>query len=153
MSNLSNQVVGLLPTPGDSATAIGGVALFAGVFLLFMGFKEYSGGSSKAMDSGVRKIGLGIRCHTGGRRHRGDAPGVVPEEGRTRQLIGCGHRMCRRRRYLPAGLLTSSMRTFDGSSTNATRRSLTSRGSPVTCTPFCFSSAIFASISGARQPR
>ena len=66
---------------------------------------------------------------------------------------GCGHRMCRRRRYLPAGLLTSSMRTFDGSSTNATRRSLTSRGSPVTCTPFCFSSAIFASISGARQPR
>jgi hypothetical protein len=58
MSNLSNQVVGLLPTPSDSpATAIGGVALFAGVFLLFMGFKDYSGGS---MDSGVRKIGLGI---------------------------------------------------------------------------------------------
>jgi hypothetical protein len=25
-----------------------------------MGFKEYSGGSSTAMDSGVRKIGLGI---------------------------------------------------------------------------------------------
>jgi hypothetical protein len=60
MSNVSNQVVGLLPTPGDSATAMGGVALFAGVFLLFMGFKEYSGGSSKAMDSGVKKIGLGI---------------------------------------------------------------------------------------------
>ena len=60
MSNLSNHGVGLLPTPSDSPTAIGGVALFAGVFLLFMGFKEYSGGSSKAMDSGVRKIGLGI---------------------------------------------------------------------------------------------
>ena len=60
MSNLSNHVVGLLPTPGDSATRIGGVALFAGVFLLFMGFKESSGGSSQAMDSGVRKIGLGI---------------------------------------------------------------------------------------------
>jgi hypothetical protein len=60
MSNLSNQVVGLLPTPGDSATRIGGVALFAGVFLLFMGFKEFSGGTSKEMDSGVRKIGLGI---------------------------------------------------------------------------------------------
>jgi hypothetical protein len=60
MSNSSNHVVGLLPTPSDSATAIGGVALFAGVFLLFMGFKEYSGGSSTAMDSGVRKIGLGI---------------------------------------------------------------------------------------------
>jgi hypothetical protein len=60
MSNVSNQVVGLLPTPGDSATAMGGVALFAGVFLLVIGFKEYSDGSSKAMDSGVRKIGLGI---------------------------------------------------------------------------------------------
>jgi hypothetical protein len=61
MSNSSNHGVGLLPTPIDSpATAIGGVALFAGVFLLFMGFKEYSGGSSKAMDSSVRKIGLGI---------------------------------------------------------------------------------------------
>ena len=60
MSNLSNDVVGLLPTPGDSATAIGGVALFAGVFLLFMGFKEYSGGASNAIDSGIRKIGLGI---------------------------------------------------------------------------------------------
>ena len=60
MSNTSNHLVGLLPTPSDSATRIGGVALFAGVFLLFMGFKESSGGSSKAMDSGVRKIGLGI---------------------------------------------------------------------------------------------
>jgi hypothetical protein len=60
MSNLSNHVVGLLPTPSDSATRIGGIALFAGVFLLFMGFKEYSDGSSKAMDGGVRKIGLGI---------------------------------------------------------------------------------------------
>ena len=60
MSNLSNDVVDLLPTPGDTATAIGGVALFAGVFLLFMGFKEYAGGSSQAMDSGVRKIGLGV---------------------------------------------------------------------------------------------
>jgi len=54
---------------------------------------------------------------------------------------------------MPAGLLTSSMRTFDGSSTNATRRSLTSRGSPVTCTPFCFRSAISASISGSRNDR
>ena len=60
MSNTSNHLVGLLPTPSDSATRIGGIALFAGVFLLFMGFKESSGGSSKAMDSGVRKIGLGI---------------------------------------------------------------------------------------------
>jgi hypothetical protein len=60
MSNPSNPVVDLLPTPGDSATAIGGVALFAGVFLLFMGFKEYSGGSTQEMDSGVRKIGLGV---------------------------------------------------------------------------------------------
>ena len=60
MSNLSNDVVDLLPTPGDTATAIGGVALFAGVFLLFMGFKEYSGSSSTAMDGGIRKIGLGI---------------------------------------------------------------------------------------------
>ena len=61
MSNLSNQGVGLLPTPGESpATTIAGVALFAGVFLLFMGFKEYSGGSSNGMDSGVRKIGLGM---------------------------------------------------------------------------------------------
>ena len=61
MSNSSNHGVGLLPTPSHSpATAIGGIVLFAGVFLLFMGFKEYSGGSSKAIDSGVRKIGLGI---------------------------------------------------------------------------------------------
>lgn len=60
MSNSSNHGVGLLPTPSDSAAAIGGVALFAGVFLLFMGFNEYSGGSSKAIDSGIRKIGLGI---------------------------------------------------------------------------------------------
>ena len=60
MSNTSNHLVGLLPNPSDSATTIGGVAVFAGVFLLFMGFKESSGGSSKAMDSGVRKIGLGI---------------------------------------------------------------------------------------------
>ena len=60
MSNLSNHVAGLLPTPTDSATTIGGVALFAGVFLLFMGFKECSGRSSNAMDGGVRKIGLGI---------------------------------------------------------------------------------------------
>ena len=61
MSNTSNHLVGLLPSPSDSATTIGGVALFAGVFLLFMGFKESSAGSrSKAMDSGVRKIGLGI---------------------------------------------------------------------------------------------
>jgi len=59
MSNLSSQVVDLLPTPGDSATAIGGVTLFAGVFLVFMGFNEYAGGSSKAIDSGIRKIGLG----------------------------------------------------------------------------------------------
>lgn len=56
-------------------------------------------------------------------------------------------------RYLPAGLLTSSMRTREGSSTNAMRRSLTSRGSAVTFTPFCFSSAIFPSMSAARQPR
>ena len=61
MSNSSNLGVGLLPTPSESpATAIAGVALFAGVFLLFMGFKEYSGGSSNEMNSGVRKIGLGI---------------------------------------------------------------------------------------------
>ena len=59
MSNSAGNVVGLLPTPGDSATTIGGVALFAGVFLLFMGFKEYSDGSSQAIDSGIRKIGLG----------------------------------------------------------------------------------------------
>ena len=60
MSNTSNHLVGLLPSPRDSATTIGGVALFAGVYLLFMGFKESSGRSNKAMDSGVRKIGLGI---------------------------------------------------------------------------------------------
>ena len=61
MSNVSNHVVDLLPTPIESpATTIAGVTLFAGVFLLFMGFKECSGGSSDDMDSGVRKIGLGI---------------------------------------------------------------------------------------------
>jgi hypothetical protein len=62
MSNVLNHGVTLLPGASESqqATAIAGAALFAGVFLLFMGFKEYSGGSSKAMDSGVRKIGLGI---------------------------------------------------------------------------------------------
>jgi amino acid transporter len=60
MSNTSNHLVGLLPTASDSATTIGGVALFAGVFLLFMGFRQSSGGSTDAMDSGVRKIGLGI---------------------------------------------------------------------------------------------
>ena len=60
MSNASNHLVDLLPSPSYSATTIGGVALFAGVFLLFMGFKEFSGGTSRAMDSGVRKIGLGI---------------------------------------------------------------------------------------------
>ena len=61
MSNVLDQGVALLPTPTESqATAIAGVALFAGVFLLFMGFKEYSGGSNREMDSGVRKIGLGI---------------------------------------------------------------------------------------------
>ena len=59
MSNPASNVVNLLPTPADSATAFGGVALFAGVFLLFMGFKEYSDGSSQAVDSGIRKIGLG----------------------------------------------------------------------------------------------
>ena len=71
MSNTSNHLVGLLPNPSDSATRIGGVALFAGVFLLFMGFKESSVGSSKAMDSGVRKIGLGDPGHIRGRWHRG----------------------------------------------------------------------------------
>jgi amino acid transporter len=60
MSNTSNHLVGPLPSPSYSATTVGGVALFAGVFLLFMGFKEFSGGTSKAMDGGVRKIGLGI---------------------------------------------------------------------------------------------
>jgi len=60
MSKTSNHLVGLLPSPSYSATTIGGVALFAGVFLLFMGFKEFSGGSSKDVDSGVRKIGLGM---------------------------------------------------------------------------------------------
>ena len=61
MSNVLNQGVALLPTPSESqATAMAGAALFAGIFLLFMGFKEYSGGSSSDMDSGVRKIGLGI---------------------------------------------------------------------------------------------
>ena len=61
MSNVLNQGVALLPTPSESsATAIAGIALFAGVFLLFLGFKEYSGGSSNEMDSGVRKIGLGL---------------------------------------------------------------------------------------------
>jgi hypothetical protein len=59
MSNSLNHGVGLLPAPSDSpGTALGGVALFAGVFLLFMGFKEYSGSST--VDSGLRKIGLGI---------------------------------------------------------------------------------------------
>lgn len=42
------------------AAGIAGVALFGGVFLLFMGFKECAGGSPNCMDSGVRKIGLGI---------------------------------------------------------------------------------------------
>ena len=60
MSNVLDQGVALLPSPSESATAIAGVALFAGIFLLFMGFKEYSGGSSTEMDNGVRKIGLGI---------------------------------------------------------------------------------------------
>jgi hypothetical protein len=61
MSNSANPGVGLLLTPIDSpATAIAGIALFGGVFLLFMGFKEYSDGSSKAMDRGLRKIGLGM---------------------------------------------------------------------------------------------
>ena len=61
MSTASNPVVDLLPTPIDSpATTVAGVALFAGVFLLFMGFKECSGGSSDGMDRGVRTIGLGI---------------------------------------------------------------------------------------------
>ena len=60
MSNLSNQVVGLLPTPGDSATSdrrrcsvrrrIPPVHGLQGVFRRI----------SKAMDGGVRKIGLGI---------------------------------------------------------------------------------------------
>ena len=59
MSNSVSNVVNLLPTPADSATAFGGFALFAGVFLVFMGFNEYAGGSSKEIDSGVRKIGLG----------------------------------------------------------------------------------------------
>jgi hypothetical protein len=73
MSN-SSDVVGLLPTPSDSTTAIGGVVLFAGVFLMFMGFNEYTTTPvtdverdaygnrmmTKAMDSGIRKIGLGI---------------------------------------------------------------------------------------------
>ena len=60
MWNLSN-VVDLIPTPIESpATTIAGIALFAGVFLLFMGFKDCSGGSSDEMDRGVRKIGLGI---------------------------------------------------------------------------------------------
>jgi hypothetical protein len=61
MSNVLDQGVALLPAPSESqATAIAGAALFAGVFLLFMGFKECSGGSSREMDRGVRKIGLGI---------------------------------------------------------------------------------------------
>lgn len=61
MSTESNLGVSLLPTAAESpATAIAGLALFAGVFLLFMGFKECSGGSSNEMNSGVRKIGLGI---------------------------------------------------------------------------------------------
>ena len=61
MSNSSNDGIGLLPSPADSpVTAVAGVALFAGVFLLFMGFKEYSGGSVASVDSGIRKIGLGI---------------------------------------------------------------------------------------------
>jgi hypothetical protein len=60
MSNVSN-VVDLLPAASESqATAIAGAALFAGLFLLFMGFKEYSGGSRQEMDSGVKKIGFGI---------------------------------------------------------------------------------------------
>jgi hypothetical protein len=59
MSKVLEQGVALLPAPGESQ-AIAGAALFAGIFLLFMGFKEYSGGSHKEMDSGIRKIGLGI---------------------------------------------------------------------------------------------
>ena len=82
---------------------------------------------------------VGDPCHIGRRRHRGYAPGVV-HEGRTRQLMAEAGRVRAAATSRPAGLLTSSMRTFDGSSTNATRRSLTSRGSPVTCTPFCFGS-------------
>jgi hypothetical protein len=61
MSNVLNQGIALLPARSESqATAIAGAALFAGVFLLFMGFKEYAGGSSHEMDSGLRRIGLGI---------------------------------------------------------------------------------------------
>ena len=60
MSNILDQGVALLPPVESQATALAGAALFAGVFLLFMGFKEYSGGSVREMDSGVRKIGLGI---------------------------------------------------------------------------------------------
>jgi hypothetical protein len=59
--SMSNDGVGSLPSPADSpATAVAGVALFTGVFLLFMGFKEYSDGSMASMNSGIRKIGLGI---------------------------------------------------------------------------------------------
>ena len=61
MSNVLDQGVALLPAPSESqAVSIAGAALFGGLFLLFMGFKEYSGGSSQEMDSGIRKIGLGI---------------------------------------------------------------------------------------------
>ena len=88
---------------------------------------------------------VGDCCHIRGRRHRRNAPGVV--QRRARQLTRCSHRRCRRRCLLAGGPSHQLDPTFDGSSTNATRRSLTSRGSPVTCTPFCFSSAIFASIS------
>ena len=61
MWNVLDQGVALLPAPSESqAPAIAGAALFTGVLLLFMGFKEYSGGSGREIDRGVRKIGLGI---------------------------------------------------------------------------------------------
>ena len=61
MPDLLKEGIALVPTPGESpAAAVAGAVLFGGVFLLFMGFKECSGGSTNGMDRGVRKIGLGI---------------------------------------------------------------------------------------------
>jgi len=45
-----------------------------------MGFKEYSGGSSKAMDSGVRKIGLGIVAALVGAGIAATSPVAIPKK-------------------------------------------------------------------------
>ena len=108
MSNSSNYRVGPPPTPSASpATAIGGLLLFAGLFLLLMGFSEYYGGSTtrdmyrgtvlegnadvnrimtNTMDGGAAKMGFGILARSRGRRHRGCGPDCRPRRRTTTPL-------------------------------------------------------------------